>query len=153
MRSKLLIWVVLMLPNILVSCATAPSYQAKAIDRSEGAVVRGWQSDGRFAFFTQTQIEKVDGLRLSGWSQAAGGALADPGVRVLSVSGTYASDLVGGRDTGRVEITATLKAGHTYRVKAECSGKVMTFWVEDGETHEAASERQSTNTTHWIRWL
>jgi len=149
MRSKLLISVVVILPIILVSCATTPSYQAKAINRSEGAIVRGWSS-GTFAFFTYTEVEKVDGQRLSIWSQ--GGCLVDPGLRVLSVAGTYVG-WFGGRDTGRVELTATLKSGHTYRVKAERSGESMTLWVEDQETHEAASERQSTNTTHWIKWL
>ena len=151
MRSKLLITVVVMLPIILVSCATAPSYQAKAINRSEGSIVRGWAS-GRFAYFTRTEVENVDGQRLSIWSQVGGGPLVDPGLRVLSVAGTY-TGLFGGRDTGRVELTATLKAGHTYRVKAERSGEIMTLWVEEQETHEVVSEKRSTNTTHWIQWL
>ena len=155
MWSKLLISAVVMPAIILAGCATTPSYQAKATNRSDGAIVRGWQS-GTFMYltFTHTEIEKVDGLRLSVWSQTGGGWLVDPGLRVLSVAGTYAGGFGGvERYAGRVELDATLIAGHSYRIKAERSGGIMTFWVEDEEMHAAASEKRTTNTTHWINWL
>jgi hypothetical protein len=136
---------------ILAGCATAPSYQAKAIDRSDGAMVRGWAS-GTFAFFAYAEIETVDGLPLSIWSQTGGGWLVDPGVRLLGVAGTYVG-LFGERDTGRVELEATLRAGRSYRVKAERDGENMTLWVEDVETREPVSERRSARTTRWIKWL
>ena len=66
-------------------------------------------------FFTYTEIEKVDGLRLSAWPQVSGGWLVDPGLRVLSVAGTSAG-WSPERDSGRVELDVTLKAGHTYLV-------------------------------------
>jgi hypothetical protein len=151
MWSKMLISVIVLPIIILAGCTTMPSYQAKATNRSDGAVVSSWSS-GTFMFFTYTEIEKVDGLRLSAWSQASGGWLVDPGLRVLSVAGTYAG-WSPGRDTGRVELVVTLKAGHTYLVKAERSGEIMTLWVEDQETREVVREKRSTKTTHWIKWL
>jgi hypothetical protein len=135
---------------MLMGCATAPSYQANATDPSQGAILRAWTS-GQWAFFTYTQIEKVDGLHLSIWSQSGSGSLVDPGVRTLNAAGTYVGGF-GGRDTGRVELTATLKPGHTYVLKAERSANLMTLWIEDQQTHEAASERKATSTTHWILW-
>ena len=140
------------MPTILTAgCATTPGYQAKAINRSDGAIISGWES-GAFRFYTYTEIEKVDGIRLSIWSQVGGGWLVDPGLRVLSVAGTYVGGF-GGRDTGRVELKAILKAGHSYRIKAERSGELMTLWVEDEETNEVVGEKRSINTTHWIRWI
>ena len=151
MWSKLLISLVVLPTIILAGCATTPSYQAKAVNRGDGAIVRGWAS-GNFIFFTYTEVEKVDGLRLSIWSQVRGGWVVDPGLRVLSVAGTYVGGF-GGRDTGRVELNATLKGGHTYRIKAERSGELMNLWVEDEEMHEVVSEKRSTNTTHWVKWI
>lgn len=95
-----------------------------------------------------TEIEKVDGLRVSTWFTL----LVDPGVRVLSVSGTYLG-LWGGRETGRVELKATVKAGHRYQVKAVRHGDLMTLWLEDEATQEVVSGKQSTHTTHWVKWL
>ena len=152
MWHKLLTSVIVLPTIIFAGCTTGPMYQAKATNRSDGAVVRGWKSGG-FMFFTYTEIEKVDGLRLSARSKV-GRALVDPGLRVLTVAGTYAGGFGGvERYTGLVELDATLKAGHSYRVKAERSGERMTLWVEDEEMHEVVSERQSTDTTHWIKWL
>lgn len=151
MWSKLLISVVVLPPFILGSCATTSCYQAKATNRSDGAIVHGWAS-GKFIFFTYAEVEKVDGLPLSIWSQVGGGWLVDPGSRVLIVAGTYVGGF-GGRDTGRVELNATLKAGHLYRIKAEYGGDLMTLWVEDEEMQEMVSEKRSTKTTHWIKWL
>ncbi len=149
--SRLLISMLVLSTIVLAGCATTPSYQAKAGNRSDGAIVRGLNT-GQFIFFTYTEFEKVDGLPLSIWHQVGGGWMVDPGLRVLTVSGTYV-EAFGGRETGRVELHATLKAGHTYRIKAERKGNVMTFWLEDEETQEVISEKQSTNTTHWIQWL
>lgn len=151
MWAKLLISVVVMPAIILPGCATTPSYEAKVINRGDGAIVRGWES-GAFVFYTYTEIEKVDGLRLSIWSQIGGGWLVDPGLRVLSVAGTYVGGF-GERDTGRVELKATLKAGHSYRIKAERSGEHMTLWVEDEVMNEVVGEKRSTNTTRWKRWI
>ena len=77
MWSKLLISVVV-LPTIILACrTTTPSYQANVTNRSDGAIVRGWVS-GKFMFFTHTEIEKVDGLPLSVWSQVGGGCPLKP---------------------------------------------------------------------------
>jgi len=149
MRKKLLISVVAILPMVLASCVTAPSYQANVTDHNHGAIVRTWAS-GTFALFTFTALEKVDGQRVSIWSQE--GLLVDPGLRVLSVAGTYVGAF-GGRDTGRVELTAILEAGHTYILKAELGDKLVVLWLEDQATHELASERKTSTTTHWIQWL
>jgi len=148
MWRKLLFSVGVMSVIIVAGCTTTPSYQATAGNRRDGAIVHGWAS-GQFIFFTFAEVEKVDGLPRSKWSNSV---LVDPGLRVLSVAGTYAGGF-GGRDTGRVELNATLKAGHTYRIKAERSGELMTLWVEDEEMHEVVSEKRSTKTTHWIKWL
>lgn len=150
MWRRLLISVIGMLAVILMGCATVRSYQANATDPSQGAILRAWAS-GQWDFFTYTQIEKVDGLHLSIWSQTGSGSLIDPGVRILTVAGTYAGGF-GRRDTGRAELTATLKPGHTYLVKAERNGELMTLWVEDQETLEVVSEKKTTSTTHWILW-
>jgi hypothetical protein len=151
MWHKLIVSVVVIPALILTGCATTPRYQAKAVDRSDWAIVRGWAS-GHFIFFTYTEVEKADGLPLSIWSQVGGGWLVDPGLRILNVAGTYAGGF-GGRDTARVELTANLKAGHIYRIKAERGGELMTLWVEDEETNEVVSEKRSANTTHWIDWM
>lgn len=149
MRKTLLILVVVMLPMILAGCATPPSYQASIANRSQGAIIRTWSS-GTFSFFTFTALEKVDGQRVSIWSQE--GLLVDPGLRVMSVAGTYVGAF-GVRDTGRVELTATLEAGHAYVLKAELREKLMTLWIEDQDTHELASERKTSHTARWIQWL
>jgi hypothetical protein len=151
MWSKLLITVVMLSTTLLGGCATTASYQAKAVNRYDGAFIRGWQS-GTFLYWTltYTEIEKVDGLPLSRSSQV-GGVLVDPGLRVLSVAGTYGRG--SGRDTGKVELDVTLKAGHSYRVKAERNGERMTLWVEDEAANEVVSEKRSTTTTHWIKWF
>jgi len=151
MQRKFLISVIAMLVVISASCATTPSYQANATKPGQAAILCAWAS-GQWGFFTYTQIEKVDGQHLSIWSQTGPGSMVDPGVRVLSVAATYVGGF-GGRDTARVELTATLKAGHTYLLKAERSDKLMTVWLEDQDTHEAASERKTSSTTHWIQWL
>lgn len=149
---KLLTAVIVFPAIILAGCTSTPNYQAKATTRSDAAIVRGWESDGVISF-TYTEIDKVDGLRLSVWSQT-GGALIDPGLRVLSVAGNYAGGFGGiERYTGRGELDVTLKAADSYRIKAERSGARMTLWVEDEETHEVVSERLTTNTIHWINWL
>jgi hypothetical protein len=31
---------------LITGCATAPTYQATVVDRSDGAIVRGWKSSG-----------------------------------------------------------------------------------------------------------
>lgn len=151
MWSKLLISVVALSTMLLGGCATTASYQAKAVNRDDGAYIRGWES-GTFLYWTltYTEIEKVDGLPLSAWSQV-GGVLVDPGLRVLSVAGTYAEGI--GRVTGRVELDVTLKAGHFYRVKAERSGERMTLWIEDEVGNDVVSEKRTTKTTHWIKWF
>jgi hypothetical protein len=151
MWSKLLISLVVSPAILLGGCATTASYQAKAVNRDDGALIRGWTT-GTFLYWTltYTEIEKVDGLPLSTGARV-GGALVDPGLRVLSVAGTYGRG--SGRDTGKVELDVTLKAGHSYRVKAERSGERMTLWVEDESVNEVVSEKRSTNTTHWIKWF
>jgi hypothetical protein len=149
MRKTLLIAMVAMLPSLLAGCATTPSYHANVADRSQGAMVRTWAS-GTFAFFTFSALEKIDGTRVSIWSQE--GLLVDPGLRVLSVAGTYVGAF-GRRDTGRVELNAGLKAGHRYVLKAQLSDKLMTLWLEDQDTHELASEKKTSGTTHWIQWF
>lgn len=140
---------VVMLALLLAGCATAPRYQATVVNRSDGAIVRGSHVGGWFGDFTDVWVEKVDGLPCS---VRFNSVLVDPGSRVFSVAGIYAG-WFGGRDTGRVELNAIVKAGHTYRIKVERSRELMTFWVEDEAMHEAASQKQSTNTIHWIRWL
>lgn len=149
MRKTLLILVVVMLPTILAGCATTPSYHASIADRSQGAIIRAWSS-GTFAFFTFTALEKVDGQRVSIWSPER--LLVDPGLRVMSVAGTYVGAF-GVRDTARVELTATLEAGHAYVLKAELSEKLMTLWIEDQDTRELVSEKKTSGTTRWIQWL
>jgi hypothetical protein len=151
MRSKLFISVVVLTTILLGGCATTTSYQAKAVNREDGAFIRCWDT-GTFLYWTliYTEIEKVDGLPLSTGARV-GGVLVDPGLRVLSVAGTYGKGV--GRDTGKVELDVTLKAGHLYQVKAEYSEERMTLWVEDEATHEVVSEKRSTNTSHWIKWL
>jgi hypothetical protein len=149
MRKTLVILVVVVLHVILAGCATTPSYQASIADRSQGAIVRTWSS-GTFAFFTFTALEKIDGQRVSIWSQE--GQLVDPGLRILSVAGTYVGAF-GVRDTGRVEIAATLEPGHAYVLKAEFGESLMTLWIEDKDTHELAGEKKTSGTTRWIQWL
>lgn len=151
MWSKLLTSVIVLPSLVLAGCTTTPRYHAKATDRTDAAVVRGWKSGG-VMFFTYTEIERIDGLGVSTFSREK--AMVDPGLRTLSVAGTYAGGIGGiERYTARVDLNATLKAGHSYRVKAERSGELMTLWVEDEEMHEVVGERRSTNTTHWIKWL
>lgn len=134
---------------ILAGCATTPSYRASVADESRGATVRAWSS-GTFAFFTYTAIERVDGQRVSVWSQER--LLIDPGMRVLSVVGTYVGAF-GVRDTARLELAATLQAGRAYMLKAELSDKLMTLWIEDQDTRELASEKKTSVTTRWVQWL
>ena len=139
---------------ILTGCATTQSCSTTASDRdrSDKAVVAGWGS-GWGVHSTHTRIEYVDGLppfRRPAGGCLSGPSLIDPGLRVLSVSGTYHGWI--GQDTGRVDLEATLRAGRTYQIKAEYSGELMTLWVEDEELHVAVSERRSTDTTYWINW-
>jgi hypothetical protein len=147
--------VVVLSAVMIAGCATTPTYHATVVKRAEGAVVGSWSSQSMwriFSYYTYTEVEKVDGLSLSPWSQGWGGWLVDPGLRVLSVAGTY-TGLAGARNTGRVEFKVFLKAGHTYLIKAERSGENIILWVEDQATQEAVTEKRSTKTTHWIRWL
>ena len=151
MRRNLMLRIALILPMILVGCASSEQYRANALNASEGAILRNWAS-GTFAFFTYTEIEKVDGVSLSKWVQDGSGSLVDPGVRTLSVAGTYVGAL-GKMDTGRTEFSVTLEAGHSYQVKAERGESQMTLWVEDLQTSMAVSERKTVETTRWIKWL
>ncbi|MCO5762107.1 MAG: hypothetical protein NHG36_11430 [Chromatiaceae bacterium] len=143
--------VIVMLAAFLAGCAATPTYQSSATEPGQAAILRAWSS-GKWAFFTYTQIEKVDGRHLSIYTQTWPGSMVDPGVRVLSVAGTYAG-MFGERDTARVELAATLKAGHIYLLKAERSDHLMTLWLEDEDTHELASEKKTSGTTRWIQWL
>lgn len=126
-------------------CAT---YHAAALSEADGAVVSG-QAWG-LLHFEQVLIEKIDGLQSpSFWRLPAWGpALVDPGTRTLTVSGHhFRFRIIGLEDLGRVELNATFQAGHAYQVQLERKKKRMTFWVEDLDTHEAASERVSAKAT------
>ena len=78
--------------------------------------------------------------------------MLDPGLRSLSVSGTYVGAF-GRMDTGRAELSAILEAGHSYQVKAERSTNHMTLWLEDLETLAVVGERKTVETNRWIKWL
>ncbi|MFZ5531585.1 MAG: hypothetical protein ACOY4U_11135 [Pseudomonadota bacterium] len=134
---------------LLAGCATTPGYHASFSDSGHAAIVRTWSS-GTFAFFTFTALEKVDGQRVSIWSQE--GLMIDPGQRVMSVAGTYVGAF-GVRDTARVELTATLKASHKYVIRASLNEKRMTLWIEDQDSHELVSEKKTSGTVRWIQWL
>ena len=151
MRRNLLLLIALVLPIALVGCASSEQYHANVVNSGEGAMLRNWSS-GAFAFFTYTEIERVDGVGLSKWVQDGPGSLVDPGLRTLSVAGTYVGAF-GKMDTGRAELSAILKAGHSYQVKAERSENKMTLWLVDMETSSVVSERKTVETKRWIKWL
>jgi hypothetical protein len=151
MCSKLLLLIALVLPISLAGCASSEDYHANVLNPGEGAVLRTWQS-GTFAFFTYTEIERVDGVGLSKWVQDGRAGRVDAGLRTLSVAGTYVGAF-GKMDTGRAEISATLEAGHSYQVKAERSDNQMTLWLEDLGTATLVSERKTVETTRWLKWF
>jgi hypothetical protein len=148
MLSNRFISAVVMPAILLAGCTTTPGYQTHAANKSEAAAVRRVTFRG-FADQTIVELEKVDGLPCPMLSDPV---LIDPGSRILNVVGNY-HGVFGVQERGRVELNATVRAGHTYRIRVERNGRIMTFWVEDEEAHEAVSEKRSTTTTHWIKWL
>jgi len=143
-----------LMPPILIGCVTVPLYQASVTDPAQGAVLRAWSS-GKTATFG-TFIELVDdrllydGLRASDEAQFGTGVLVNPGVRTLNVAATYWGGLI--NYTGRAKLTATLESGHTYILKAERTGTLITLWLEDQETHEAVSEGITAKASRWIKF-
>ena len=133
---------------VLTGCATgstSPTYKSTVHSATEGAQVRGSRTWGVF-HSTAVIIERVDGCWLSPWNRTPTSlVLVDPGMRSLDVYGEYLHPFL--KDVGQVELKAMLRAGHAYQIQFEQKERLMTFWVEDVATHEAVSERQSTNAT------
>lgn len=153
------LWMALigLMPAIFIGCATAPLYEASVTDPGQGAILRAWSSvpEGWARKSLGTCVEQVDdrllfdGLRASDKAQFGTGVLVDPGVRTLTVSATYWGPI---NYTVRDKLTATLKPGHTYLLKAERTESLITLWIEDLETHEAVSERKTIKASSWVKF-
>ncbi len=146
-----------LMPAFLIGCVTAPLYEASVTAPAQGAAIRAWSSvpEGWARKSLGTCVEMVDdrllfdGLRATDQAQFDTGALVDPGVRTLTVSATDWGPI---NYTGRGKLTATLKPGHTYLLKAERTESLITLWLEDLETREAVSERVTVKASSWAKF-
>jgi hypothetical protein len=120
-------------------CATTPRYHAKVASSAEGAQMRGAHEFQWFRHWYKIRLEEVDGEKVntSFWTNWEKPILIDPGDRVIRVECLFSAD--GSRtDSLSVDLNASLRAGHNYKLRCGIVGDSVAFWVEDTETHHKA---------------
>ena len=136
---KQLAFLWLFVPAVLTVGCRTPEYRATVTSSAEGAIIHrvpihhSFQRGGLCPV-----LDRIDGNRLFNPAPV----LVDPGERVISVSSSQFWTIIF-VDNADVKLKAMLRAGHEYEPKAERKGDEVTFWVEDADTHELASDRQT----------
>jgi hypothetical protein len=128
-------------------CATGPRYQSTVSSPADGAQVRG-TFKGFPAHWYKLTLEQVDGKKVNlpwwktDWHTLI---LLDPGDRMLRVRCQFATASRTG--SGTADFVASFQAGHTYQLRCDRQGDVVTFWVADTKTQLNASKQIAATTS------